>query len=119
MPCLEFDGIESVWLLTDVGGKSILLGTYYRQLGQLASVLLLSNAIEMAQQLKPALFLVEDFNDRCSSWHLFHDQSELGLDLYNVFHSHNLQKLIDSPTGYSPATGTDLLLGLIVTDAPA
>ena len=74
----------------------------------------------MAQQLKSsALFLVGDFNDRCSSWHSSHDISELGLDLYNVFLSHNLQQLIDSPIRYSPVTGTDSLLDLIVTDAPA
>ena len=125
LPALEFDGIESVWLSIDVGGKSILLGTYYRPPGQLASerdqfILRLSNSIEMAQQLKSsALFLVADFNDRCSSWHSSHDRSELGLDLYNVFLSHNLQQLIDSPTRYSPVTGTDSLLDLIVTDAPA
>ena len=70
LPALKFDGIESVWLSIDVGGKSILLGTYYRPPGQLASerdqfILRLSNSIEMAQQLKSsALFLVGDFNDR-------------------------------------------------------
>ena len=74
----------------------------------------------MTQQLKSsALFLVGDFNDCCSSWHSSHDRSELGLDLYNVFLSHNLQQLIDSPIRYSPVTGTDSLLDLIVTDAPA
>ena len=115
LPALEFDGFESVWLSIDVGGKSILLGTYYRPPGQLASerdqfILRLSNSIEMAQQLKSsALFLEGDFNDRCSSWHSSHDRSELGLDLYNVFLSHNLQQLIDSPTRYSPVTGTDSL----------
>ena len=39
--------------------------------------------------------------------------------MYNVFLSHNLQQLIDLPTRYSPVTGTDSLLELIVTDAPA
>ena len=37
LPALEFDGIEPVWLSIDVGGNSILLGTYYRPPGQLAS----------------------------------------------------------------------------------
>lgn len=121
---LESKSVESVWLSVDVLDKRVLLGTYYRPPGQTSHdkelfLQQLSSSVELAIQLKPSvLMLAGDFNDRCTDWNSDHDQSELGLQLYNLFQLFNLYQMIDSPTRFTPATGTNTLLDLLVTDSP-
>ena len=53
-----------------------------------------------------------DFNDRCQSWESNHDDSEIGLKLYDLLNSFNLSQIIVEPT-----RGINLL-DLIITNKP-
>lgn len=117
---LEFQSIESVWLCIEVGSKNLILGTYYRPPGQPAEerntfLTAFSTSVESALQLQPsALFVVGDFNDRCSEWDSSHATSELGLNFYNLVQTLSLYQLKDTPTRVTPTTNS--LLDLIITD---
>ena len=58
------------------------------------------------------LILTGDFNDRTTSWHSTHDNSELGLDLYNLINALSLHQLINEPTR------NENLLDLLITNNP-
>ena len=116
-PDLETD-IEVIWIEIPIHGKSNLFGCCYRPPGQniqtsnhfLAE---LQKSLESAIDQSPAsITLVGDLNDRCTSWHSQHTQSELGNKLYNLINNLNLFQLIDEPTRENN------ILDLLISDSP-
>ena len=45
-----------------------------------------------------SVFLLGDFNDRCTHWLSDHKDSQLGLKLVNLVDTFNMHQLIDTPT---------------------
>ena len=112
MPELEQYDIECIWLLITLKGTKLLMGTFYRAPGANAAKVnyFLSSFSDMIDKVtwhKPSTFIINgDFNDKCHTWHDNHDHNELGLQLCNLLHSHNLVQVIDEKNQLLKSTGS-------------
>ena len=107
-----------VWVEIKINNLKFIIGTCYRPPGQSAFERdqLLSNieySVDLAIGERPkSVLLLGDFNDRCTSWHDPHNNSEIGNILYNLTNNLQLHQLINEPT-----RGNNIL-DLFFTDQP-
>ena len=102
---LSIDGIETLWLKTNIGPKNVIFGVCYRPPNQssdeinffLDALYATFDILNVDHPNCQVVFL-GDFNDRCTEWNSNHDDSELGLRFYNLIHSFGYSQLIDEPT---------------------
>ena len=115
---LNIDGIEMLWLKI-MADKPFLVAVYYRPPNQssdeskffLDCMYATIDVISDKYKHLP-IFIMGDFNDRCSSWLSSHKDSELGDELVYLLDSFNFIQLIDQPTR------NQNLLDLFITSNP-
>lgn len=117
----DLQDVSMLWVQIHIDNRSILVGTYYRPPGQLASkrdafIDSLNRSVTQAMELNPSvLIILGDFNDRCQTWDSPHSESELGLRLYNLVAHNGFKQIIDVPTRINDITRS--LLDLIIVDS--
>ena len=115
---LESANAEMVWVEININNLKFIIGTCYRPPGQSAYerdqfLSYIETSVDSAIGERPVcVLLLGDFNDRCTSWHDSHSNSEIGHSLYNLCNSLHMHQLITEPT-----RGTNLL-DLFFTDRP-
>ena len=111
---LEEPTLELIWTEISVTPKPILIGVAYRPPGMNRQA-----ATEYMQCLQDtltrvlttnsdAVYLMGDFNDRCTTWDDRHPESELKEDLLDTTTAVGLQQLINEPT-YITDTSANIL----------
>ena len=119
---LEGPNCECIWVEISTQRGPVLIGKYYRPPGQPAEIRdtfleSLFNSISSAIESNPhILILTGDFNDRCVDWNSTHQNSELGMSLFNLVAQLNLFQIIDEPTRINEYSTS--LLDLLITDSP-
>ena len=119
LPCrrrsdLETDNLEVVWIEVLLLPKPVLVAAAYRPPGMSRG-----DAIAYIQDLQDMLirasnaaaesiFLMGDFNDRCTEWDGRHTDSELKQDLVDTTTALGLHQLINQPT-YHTRTSSNIL----------
>ena len=63
------------------------------------------------------IFILGDFNDRCTNWNDDHPGSEFKSSFKNMISNNNLFQIINEPTHITPTSAN--LLDLIITDSPS
>ena len=127
LPCerkynLEDNSLELVWIEIKLIPKSILVGVCYRppnMTRQQANDFIENMQISLNKAMchgADSIYLLGDFNDRCTDWAGKHPDSELKENLKDMTMSFGLQQLINEPT-YMTKTSANLL-DLIFTDSP-
>jgi hypothetical protein len=119
---LENENVECLWLDVQITGGKLLIGTYYRPPGADAATVehfmtSLQATVDIAFRENPtSIFLLGDFNDKCTSFNGSHDDSELRHKLFDFVNLNNLHQLITDPTRVTRTCSS--LLDLIITDSP-
>ena len=117
----DLQDVSMLWVQIHIDNRSVLVGTYYRPPGQLASkrdafIDSLNRSVTQAMELNPLILIIlGDFNDCCQTWDSPHSESELGLRLYNLVDHNGFKQIIDVPTRINDITRS--LLDLIIVDS--
>ena len=121
-PELQTNEIEILWVKLQLKPKPILVGVCYRAPNmnqQQVSTFLENLQISLSKAMShgaESVYLLGDFNDRCSEWTSKHPESELKEHLVDITTSFGLQQLICEPTYHTNTSAN--LLDLVFTDSP-
>jgi len=127
LPCkrrldLEVEAIEMMWIEITLVPKPMLVSVCYRPPGmnrQLALSFIddfTESTTKVISTNPGSIYILGDFNDRCSTWESNHENSELKQDFLTSTTSLGLHQLINEPTFLTENSAN--LLDLIFTDAP-
>lgn len=98
------EAIESVYIKIRLNSTTMIIGAVYRSPSQQAQLRatfigsLDTQLLEITEFKKFPIFILGDFNDRCTNWYSDHSDSDLKLSLFELMNSHSLEQLVHQPT---------------------